>query len=73
VSADRDELASIVLEYTQGSKLAALHQADALMPVVEQIAARRAAQELRAAAAGVIDRADRIDILARATALDGKP
>jgi hypothetical protein len=77
VTADRDELASIVLEYTQGSKLAALHQADALMPVVEKIAERRslerAAQELRAAAAGVIDRADRIDILARATALDGKP
>jgi hypothetical protein len=46
---------------------------NATMPVVKEIAARRAAEELRAAAAGVIDRADRIDILARATALDGKP
>jgi hypothetical protein len=73
VTTDRDELAAIVLEYTQGSKLAAFYQADALIPAVEKIAARRAAQELRAAAAGVIDRADRIDILARATALDGKP
>jgi hypothetical protein len=50
---------------------------NATMLVVKEIAERRslerAAQELRAAAAGVIDRADRIDILARATALDGKP
>jgi hypothetical protein len=70
VTTDQDELASIVLEYTQGSKLAALHQADALMPVVEQIAARR----LRAVADSVrkqipgyigrIDTADSIDDLA---------